>query len=475
MAEEEKVLSQVNDVFARALEAKKKQEAEVEAKKNYVPVDREETEYCILQTNKEIVFRPVGDPFDPNSLVSNKDTDIKIFMFSQVVKDDNLGYINVNWPAQLKVKRTGASIIPDPDFILTKLYNKVYEREWIKYPEGKTEIRNGKKCDGEWKYLHKDTDIFKRLELNGKNGQMNKFAPKAYVYMNVIDRMDDWCEKNKHTKLLISGMGYGKEQTDTAGNKITPKYPKKGISKFLYDKIFDQLVKTTGGWNKDAVVKKTGEKLDTEYSIFEASDLRVQTKDISEEAFKLSKEIGMPSDWTMYDLATLTKPSSAFKLKKHLSGLFKLFDGTFPGFNLSNELEEIAKIEQEEYNKKNKTEAETSLEKQKEQQVAALKEETKAETKVEAPKAERSRASTSASNESVEDLCKKNFSFYESLCDSDKKLLVDSIAKFDGTIPLWKPNTDLAVCPNEKCFYKGTTINTNFPFAMKCCPECGQE
>lgn len=469
---EETNQEQINDVFAQALKARQEQEQEVEAKKNFTPTDYEDIEYCALQTNKEVVFRPVGNPFDPHTLKSPKDTDIKIFMFSQVEKDDHSGYVHINWPAKVKIKKSGVTIEPDPDYILTRLFNKVYEREWIEYPEGHTEIRNGRKCTGEWKYLHKDTEIFKRMELNGENGQMNKFAPKPCVYMNVIDRMDDWCEKNKHTKLLISGMGYGKEKTDAAGNKVIPKFPRKGISKSLYDKIFDRLVKTTGGWNRDCIVKKTGEKLDTEYSVFEASDLRVKTRDISEEAYKLSKETGIPSDWEKYDLAIRTKESSGFKLKKNLSGLFKLFDGTFPGFNLTEELTEIARIEQEEYNKKNKTEAEVSLEKQKEEQAKSLK----AEVKSEQP-AENKRARVPVNNDSpksIEDLCKENFTRYNDLCDEDKKLLLENISKFNDTVAIYKQGADLAVCPNETCFHKGTKINTNFPFAMKVCPECGQ-
>ena len=358
MADETKNV-EVDDVFEMALKAKKEQEAEVEQKKNYVPTDYEEVEYCALKKDKEIVFRPVGAPFNPQTLKSTKPTDIKFTLISQIEKDDKSGYITVRWPAVTKTTRAGVKIVPDPDFILTKLYNKVYENEWVNYPEGVTEIRNKKKCTGEYKFFHKDTAVYERLEVNGEKGLMNKFYPKPAIYMNVIDRMDSWCVDNKKTKLLISALNPGKEKVNAAGEKFTPMYPSKGISNSLYDKIFNCLVKVSGGWNRDCVVKKTGEKLETEYSVFDASTLRVQTTDISQEAFDLAKESGMPDDWEMIDLSVMTDPSSAFKLKRNLIGLFKLFDSTFPGFNLTEELEEIVKIEQEEYNKKNKTEADT--------------------------------------------------------------------------------------------------------------------
>ncbi len=477
MTEENKA---VENVFNRALKAIQAQQAEVEAKKNFVPYSYEEYEPCALESNKEKVVRPVGDPFDPQTLKSAKPTDVKIFLHSKVFKDDKSGYVNLNWPATVKTTKSGVKIVPDSEWIFSKLFNKVYEKEWISYPEGQVQIRNGRKCTGEWKFLHKDTDIYKRLELNGDgikyDGQMNRLSPSAMVYMNVIDRNDNWCEENKHTKVLLSKLGIGKPYKNDAGIEITPKYPSKGISHSLYEKIFDVLVKASGGWNRDCVIKKTGEGLDTKYSVFDASDLRVQTKDISEEAFKLSKESGMPSDWEMYDLSVKTNPTSATKLNNAVKGIFKLFDATFPEFNLTEELEALAKKEADERNASSKTEAENSLEAEKKKQAEELKQESKPEVKEEpkpeAPK-ERSRVQTGLASQSIEDLCKVNFVKFDSLPEDEKKILIASIEKFDGTVPVWKTGTDLGPCNEDGCTFKGTTITVTFPFDMKHCPCCG--
>lgn len=477
MTEENK---EVENVFSRALKAIEAQQAEVEAKKNFVPYSYEEYEPCALESNKEKVVRPVGDPFDPQTLKSAKPTDVKIFLHSKVFKDDKSGYVNLNWPATVKTTKSGVKIVPDSEWIFSKLFNKVYEKEWISYPEGQVQIRNGRKCTGEWKFLHKDTDIYKRLELNGDgikyDGQMNKLSPSAMVYMNVIDRTDNWCETNKHTKVLLNKLGIGKSYKNDAGIEITPKYPSKGISHSLYEKIFDTLVKASGGWNRDCVIKKTGEGLDTKYLVFDASDLRVQTKDISEESFKLSKESGMPSDWGMYDLSVKTNPTSATKLNNTIKGIFKLFDATFPEFNLTEELESLAKKEAEDRNASSKTEAENSLEAEKRKQAEELKQESKSEVKeepkLEAPK-ERARVQTGSASQTIEDLCKVNFVKFDSLPEDEKKILIASIEKFDGTVPVWKTGTDLGPCNEDGCTFKGTTITVTFPFDMKHCPCCG--
>lgn len=462
--------NQVSDVFQRALAAKQAQQAEVESKKNYTPIEYEEFEYCALETNKEKVFRPVGNPLDVNTMLTDKPTDIKFTLHSQIAKDDNSGYFHVNWPFIVKTTRNGVKYLPDPNYILTRLYNKVYENEWVDYPEGETVIRNGKKCTGEYKFYHKDTEVFKLIELNGKNGQMNKFFPKPAVYMNVIDRTDDWCVKNKKTKVLLTSLKNGKSFQNAAGETITPKYASRGISISLYEKIFNSLI-DTGGWNKDCVIKKTGEKLDTEYSVFAATDLRVQTKDISKEAFDLSKDEGLPSDWVLNDLEGITRPTSATKLLKNKVALFKMFDAQF-NMKLTEELQELAKKEQEEWNNKKKSSAEKSLEEQKAKQTEEIKsEEVKAEVKP-------SRARTSASVEStpsksIEDLCKENFPKFDILPDDEKKFVINSIVSFDGTRPIWKKEVEVSPCSADGCFYKGTTIQVEFPFEIKHCPVCG--
>ena len=467
----------MSNVFAEALKAKVEQQAEVEQKKNYVPGDYEEITYCAFDT-KEKAIRPVGYPFNPQTLQSPNDTDIKIFMHSQVVCDDGEKYVHINWPAKVKTQKTGVKIVADPDYILTKLYNKVMERSWIAYPEGKTEIRNGRKCTGEWKYHHKDTEIFKRIQLNGKRGEFTKFEPKERVVMNVIDRSDDWCEKNKHTKILVSKINVGKPyKNEATGEMITPSYPDKGISNSTYDVIFETLVKKTGGWNKDIVIKKTGVKLDTEYKIYEAIPARVEVGDISSEVFATCKDEGIPSDWVLYDTKKLTNASSAFKLKKSLEGLFKLFDATFND-HLLEELKEIAKIEEEEYKKSHpsETSAETSIDAQKQEQAKALT----TETKVEEP-AKRERTSPVANSpKPVAELCAENFESWNKLSEDDKKILINHIDHFNGTIPVYKTQingkpVELGPCSPDPCYYKGTNETTNFPLDMKVCPSCGAQ
>jgi len=463
-------MAEDNDVFAQALKAQKELQAEVEQKKNYVPGEYEETEYCVIE-HAEKAIRPVGNPFDPHTLKSKNETDVHVFMQSQFVKDDGKGYVKINWPAKIKTSKKGVSIEPDPDFILTKLFNKVMERKWSPYPEGKKEIRNGRECTGEYIYPNKSTKTYERLEKNGSRGEYTKASPSAFVMMNVIDRSDNWCVENKHTKVLINKMGKGESKKDEkTGQMITPSYPSAGVSYDFYCKLLEKSVQISKGWNKDFIVKKTGEGLNTKYLSIPATPARVDEGDITAEAFATAKEDGMPSDWIMYNLSKRTTPSSAFKIKKNLEQLFKMFDAEF-NEHLFDELNEIVKIEQEEYEKAHpKTEAEQNLS----EQVKAQAETIKAEEKVaEIKPVERTRTA-SVPEKSIEDQCKDYFPKFNELSDEDKGKLVKAITKFgnDG-LPIWDEKSEPSPCSEKGCYYKGTSIQTNFPFAMKKCPVCG--
>jgi len=491
----------MNSIFEQAIQSQKALAEDVENKKNFVPTDYEEIEYCALEVDKEKVIRPVGDPFNPQTLTSPKDTDIKIFMHSEIVKDNGENYCKINWPAKVKTSKKGVRIVPDPDYILTKLYNTVMKNELVDYTEkdinpaekirlcddGK--IKDAKDYTGHYIYVHKETEIYKRITANGKHGKMKSFYPSVAIYMNVRDNNDSWCEENKHTKLLLTNLGVGKPyKNEATGAMITPSYPSKGITKTLYDAMFERAVKSCGGWNKDLIIKKkskkTGEKTDVTYDVWEASDLRVHTGDISAEAFALAKEGDVPADWEKYDLKKLSNPSPAFKLHKNLEGLFKLCDATF-GTKFFDELLMIEKIEQEEYNKahpKEATDATTSLEAQKNAQTEAIKEETKTVAPApvtEAPKRERTApAQTTTTEKSIADLCAENFPKWSNVSAVDKEIMIKHISKFDNTTPLWKQEVDgkpadISPCSEPTCFYKGTTVQTNFPFEMKTCPVCG--
>jgi hypothetical protein len=472
-------MTQPLNVFEQALAERKALEEEVEQKKNYVPGDFDDIEYCALEVGVEKVIRPIGEPFSPQTLTSKKDTDIKILMHSEIEKDDKLHYSKIHWPCITKTTRVGVKIVPDPDWILTRLYNKVVEKQWIDYEDGH---KNERGNTGEYHYLHEDTTIYKQIKANGAQGKYKNFYPSVAVFMNVIDRTDDWCEKNKHTKILISNMGKGDpKRNEVTGEVSIPLYPSKGVTRTVYDAIFNKALQLKG-FTTDFVIKKIaekkGDKNEYKYSVFDATELRVQTGDISESSLKISKISGIGDDWDLYNTVNLSKQSSYFKLKRDHGKLFQMFDATFPNEPLSSELDECVKLEAEEYKKNNVKNIDESLEQQKKEQVKEMTKssEVQSDVKKEEP-AKRERKAVEAAK-SIAELCAENFKSWTKVDVKEQQILIDLISGFDGGTPLWKPEfngkkADLGPCTETNCTYKGTSVTTNFPLAVHNCPNCG--
>ena len=212
-----------------ALQKRAQQQQQQEEAKNNAGNwgDFEKPETIGLEDKKEKVVRILGNPLEVRSLP----TDPKLLLQSYVAKDDKSGYFQLNWPV---VEKNG-KYVPDPDWIVTKFYNKVNEGKWEKYPDGQVDER-GK--NGKWKKFHQDTKIFQLVEYNAKEGEKypKNFYPSKRVVMNVIDRHDDWCKENKHSKLLTSKKSPF-EITDDDGKKTTIYYDDTGVPEMVWSSI----------------------------------------------------------------------------------------------------------------------------------------------------------------------------------------------------------------------------------------------
>ncbi len=112
---------------------------------------------------------------------------------------------------------------------------------------------------------------------------------REYAYMNVIDRDDNWCEKNKKTKILCKS----KSQAGVSSGK---------------NGIFDAIVEMFeeyGDYEKyDIKLKKSGKKLETKYSCF---------KDDESELTDEEKE------YELWDLEAITIATPEATVKKWLN------------------------------------------------------------------------------------------------------------------------------------------------------------
>ncbi len=69
--------------------------------------------------------------------------------------------------------------------------------------------------------------------------------------------------------------------------------------------------------------------------------------------------------------------------------------------------------------------------------------------------------------------CKKNFPCWDKLTAEEKKIMIDSIDSFNGTIAIYKKEVKDLLCAETSCMFVGTKESTSFPSQVKTCPVCG--
>lgn len=435
----------------------------------------EELAYCPI-TKEETVFRIVGNPFPYNDPTNRKPTDIKMIMQSEIVKEDRKGYVKINFPYIYNESK--GDYVLDPNFILTKVINKVKEGKWEKYPEGV--LDEVTKKNGKMNHYYADKACYKIIVDKVGNAKIGEKFPKNFypskrVLMNVIDRQDSWCKDNKHTKVLTSKWEEYTFKDNKTNEDITIHYTDTGIPKTTYDKILEYHAKGTGKFDVDTVVRKEGK----EYSIADITD--ACPKFISEK----SKSIGSDSDLTdeekLYELYDFDKThpyaSSATKIKKNLTWLIKLVDAE-TGSNFMPELEALAKIEEDERNAKKEAQVEKEQIEKDEvfddvKEMETPKEEPKPEVKQEEPK--RRRVEEPKKEETKEEISyEKYFPSYDKLSDEEKASLKNAFSGMQGGIPTFNSNEgELLGCKDEKCKFPNSEVDTIFPESIFTCPVCG--
>ena len=456
--------------------AKKKQMEEDKKKKKEstgsFSNDYEDLAYLGLETGKEKVFRILGDPFDYSTL-DRKPTDPKLILQSEIVKEERKSYTKINWPIIVK----DGEYKPDPTFILTKMYEKVNEGKWIKYPDGKLDPDTGK--NGYFEKYHSDKPIFKILGYkqtgNAKEGEKypKSFFPSKKVVMNVIDRHDTWCKDNKHSKILSSGRtNYNFK--DDKGNQISIWYTDTGIAKTAYDKLIEHAVKSTGNLEVDFILIKKGKESTDKYEVWDATD----SKYISDETKSITVDGDLSAEEKTYELYDLDKyfpPQSSYtKIKKNLEWLFKKCDGDL-GTSFTKELDALCKIEEEEREAR-KDEEEKNNPKPVETK-PEVKEEPKVEEKLVEESSERRRVETPKVEVSTSSLTPETFfPSWNALTDEEKVIMKEVIDEFKDGLPIYNnKGGKIYLCNDENCKYPNTKVDSRYPAKVITCPVCGKK
>lgn len=446
--EQNEVVTDLDSSFFTAYAAKMAAENKKSSSSSFTPREYEEVAYAGLESGTNKVLRLIGAPPGSESMgYKRQNYDPKQIMMCEV-KDDQGKRFNIRLPPR---EESAAA-----NHILHRLYDKVAEVAWI---NKKKVFVNETKHPELWHALTKggftEADGFAYSITSG-------YKPYTLTIMNVIDRSDNWCAENKHTKILCRDVS-----VDAKGNV----WAKPGVKSFGFIKQLSTIIGKYGNYeNYDISIKRTGEPLNPfeikNASLYKEKDLLEELKNNDgtlpeADSIQIGPLTAEEKAYERYDLDKLFKPTSYTKILNRIPSLFKLCDATL-GTNFFEELNSLSEIEKKEweeiYGKEEKTqEAE-------EQKVIseALKEETD-EKPTEAPPKRRT-ASTSSTGLSQEKISK--LKGWDKLTDFQKELILD-IKESDGKVTeiVWKD------CDETKQLY-ACECDLGSPEIFESCPGC---
>lgn len=182
----------------RFLRAKKAREAKAK-NSEFGPIEIPDFEPLLLEPDKCQVFRLVGEvPEDRRN-----PTDA-ILVEKSIIKADDGSFFTYIWH-------------PDVNHPFRQLIRKLTKYKY----DGKKKIYENEGCELLNRYLTNN----KKNPLPYESGM----APSKYVLINAIDRMDDWCKVNKHTKMIAWDVNEVEDK----------KFYTWGMKKGLFNEIFD--------------------------------------------------------------------------------------------------------------------------------------------------------------------------------------------------------------------------------------------
>ena len=326
MNETQFTASNDDDIFNSWIASEKEREEKEKTSKNYQKREYEAIKYVGLSKEHPTIVRFVGN-FVAEDLKAHRPnpSDMKFMHISKVKSDDGKTTFYLYLPLR--------SDEPEQDHLMWKIIDTVYAKEWVKDP-----ATNKNKPIETFKIKH--PDVYEKVNKGGFTEADGKW-PYMYargwkgpemLLINVIDRRDDWCKVNKHTKLISKNVNVtaeGKEYADFG----VPAYGFFGPLTNLRNNF-------KMGWEKyDVVITKTGEKLDTVTNMFNgtaftnpaaiAANLD-KSMGISPDEYKyISQEPALTEEelnYARYDLDENFRVTSYRTIEKYLGKTIQLID-----------------------------------------------------------------------------------------------------------------------------------------------------
>ena len=417
----------------------------------------EEQKWVGLDQGKYHIMRIVGNP--PESMTPGfkaSDTDAHEIYYSEIKADDGKKF-------QLRLPVRGD--LPEKDHLMWRIIDKVLTVTWV------NKVKT-------YKYQDKFPDIFNKVKFGGwdstnpaeaKSHQYSKgWSGQKIVLLNVIDREDNWCAENKHTKLLARQI-----TTKQYPDGSVAEFVSKGIPSYGFLNKLGGLVANYKTWeNYDIGVKRTVIKTEPYQIINATAFVNGKIPEIPQDKVPLVN-LEPLSDaeraYERYNIAKLFGPVTYNKIDAKLGATIKLIDANL-GTNFYDELqrlkaEETAKWEADKAAKEAEAASETTAPAQAASAPAAPVTESVTQP-APAPAARRVVAPATASG--IDTSLLKGYDF---LTPEQKAEIVSVAKKADGALDITYRSADgspVTTVPCPICGAPGLMSHTH-------CVACGTE
>ncbi len=304
--------------------------AKAEEQKNHGNFPKEEVpdfKTCVLKKDQPKIIRLIGN----SPLMREDPTDPIIVKRAFVKTDDD--------------KWTTIILSDDRDNPVNKLWRTIIGK--YKYDK-ENDVRI---------YDNKGKPSFERFIRNGKKAEDCLASEKGmmtdtFYLFNCLDRTDNWCEENKHTKLLC----WDSTTKEVDGKNV--EYPTYGIKPSLYNNIFDEQCTALNRMYDefDVVVKRLSKKLGNSWIQIFSPEEKAKISQIGLDASKVSMDYLTESEeaferYKLEDIPFVSRPTSVSYVLKVLPKLIKQCDIDFKT-NLYEEFVEWAEKEKKEWEAK---------------------------------------------------------------------------------------------------------------------------
>jgi len=335
-------------------------EKERNEKKSFIPREYENAKYSGLETSVNKFYRLLGAPIGAEKAKTGyirKPQDPAEVIVCNIKDDDDKRMV-----LRLPLKTDHAAT----DHPLHRMYAKITEVDWSKDKVTGKSIKTNR-----WETKYPDLwEKFTKGNFSPKDGISYTYSTglkgKQYVIYNVIDRNDDWCKENKHTKILSKQVNIVDGKNGDPIEFADPGVPSSGF--------LSEIAKLTGKYRSyldyDVAIKRTGQK-NTPYEIRNASVLKEKDllEDISnDDGSEVNPDLIVvgplteeEKNYSFYNIQKLAQPTSATRILKKMSSYVKLFDAHF-GTKYEQELMSLAEKEKAEWEKMYGTKEEQNAE-----------------------------------------------------------------------------------------------------------------